>query len=242
MKKLILLFCLVGFVGSAYSAEQVYFKIAVNENEYSTFLTDRISTQKETLQLLAAKMRQELFHPDHLNHDYYHVHISSGIKYFDRSVVQYDIVPIYGDRFRHLVMVDEKNGYVVRKEVYDDNNKLVFSFTSLDETGEEMPPQVSGAAASEPMHEFYNGFYLIADRELKDGTKHIILSDGINKFSVFRKKVSSFEPVKQERVLYGNYIFRKIVGKELYTAVGTLPFKDMEHFIDKIATPEESKK
>lgn len=241
MKKLILLICLVGFVSSAKAAEQVYFKIAVNENEYSTFLTDRISTQKETLQLLASKMRQEMFHPEHLNHEYYDVQVSRGIKYFDRDVVQYDIVPVLGDRFRHLVMVDEKHGYVLRKEIYDNNNKLVFSFTSLDETGEDMPPQLSRVSAV-PDKEFYKGFYLISDRELKDGTKHIILSDGLNKFSVFRKKVQNFESFKQERVMYGNYIFRKNIGKELYTAVGTLPFKDMEKFIDMIAKPEEAKK
>jgi len=239
MKKLILLFCLVSIVGSAYAAEQVYFKIAVNENDYSTFLTDRISTQKETLQLLASKMRQEVFHPQHLNKKFYDVKVSKAIKYFDRDVVQYDIIPIFNDRFRHVVMVDEKNGLVIRKEVYDNNDKLVFSFTCLDEVESGLPPQKATHIANPHLNDFYNGFFLVSDRKLKDGTKHILLSDGLNKFSVFRKKVSSNELIEDKRILYGNYIYRKVVGKELFTVVGTLPFKEMELFIDNIVKLEE---
>lgn len=238
MKKLILLFCLA-FAYTGYGAEQVYFKIAVNENDYSTFLTDRISTKKSTLQYLATRMRQPSFHPERLDRNYYEVRESRGIKYFEKNVVQYDVIPIYDDRFRHLLMVDEIEGVVIRKEVYDVNGKLVFAFTSLERTAEETKPELQRTSV-EPIAKAFKGYSVMGERVLKDGTKHISFSDGLNRFSVFRKKIQT-ETADQKRILYGNYVMRKSVGKELFTVVGTLPFKEMELLIENIVKLEEKR-
>lgn len=250
MKKLTLLLCLLIVAYSGYAAEQVYFKIAVNENDYSTFLTERRRTRKKTLQYLATKMRQYVFHPGSLNRDYYTVTENRGIKYFDRDVVQYDITPVKHDRFRHVLLVDQKKDVVIRKEVYDTNGKLVFSFTSLDRESTEHvddadshPDPDSDAvhiAAASVHHDAFNGYFVTADRELKDGTKHISFSDGLNRFSIFRKKINT-EPTEQKRILYGNYIYRKKVGKELFTVVGTIPFEEMDDLINNIVKLEEKK-
>ena len=240
MKKLALLFGLMALVGVAYASEQVYFKIAVNENDYSTFLTDRISTKKTTLQYLATKMRQPFFNPERLNKKYYNIKVSRGIKYFDKDVVQYDITPIFADRFRHVLMVDEIGGVVIRKEIYDTDGKLVFAFTSLDRVAQEDRPELTKVSVGST-EASYKGYYLISDRKLKDGTKHIVFTDGLNRFSIFRQK-SDIELISEKRILYGNYIYRERVGKELFTVVGTLPFEEMERLIKNIVKLEEKPK
>jgi len=227
-------------VGVAYAYEQVYFKIAVNENDYSTFLTDRISTKKTTLQYLATKMRQPFFNPERLNPKYYNIKVSRGIKYFDKDVVQYDVIPTYNDRFRHVLMVNEKDGVVIRKEIYDTDGKLVFAFTSLERTAHEDSPSLQKVSLGD-VSASYNGYYLVSDRKLKDGTKHVVFTDGLNRFSIFRKK-SNIELTTEKRILYGNYIYREKVGKELFTVVGSLPFQEMERIVKNIVKLEEKAK
>jgi len=239
MKKIILLFCLLTAVTASYASEQVYFKIAVNENDYSTFLTDRISTKQKILQYLATKMRQPFFKPEQLNSKYYKVVESRGIKYFDVNVVQYDVRPIHNDRFRHLLMVDQRNGVVIRKEIYDTQGKLVFAFTSLEKHSQEPLPRAQ-KISKKPAEEVFKGYFLVHDKTLKDGTRHMSFTDGLNKFSVFRKKYD-IELNTMERILYGNYVFRKSVGKELFTVVGTLPFTEMERLVENISNLEENK-
>lgn len=243
MKRLTLLFCLLAVAYTGYASEQVYFKIAVNEHDYSTFLTDRISAQKSTLQYLATQMRQPYFHPERLNPKYYKVVESSGIKYFDRDVVQYDVIPILNDRFHHVLMVDVKEGVVIRKEVYDTDGKLVFAFTSLDRTAEEAEPEAQHTSVH-PLADAFKGYSLVVDKTLKDGTRHMGFTDGLNGFSVFTKETESTSEDELKgikRILYGNYIYRKRVGKELYTVVGSLPFREMELLVENIVKLEEKK-
>jgi len=237
MKKITLLFCLLAVAFTGYAFEQVYFKIAVNEKDYSTFLTDRISTKKTTMHYLASKMRQPFFYPERLNREFYDVREMHGIKYFDKDVVQYNVIPVKKDRFRHVLMVDIQEGVVIRKEIYDTDGKLVFAFTSLDRTVREAVPEARKASVK-PISEAFKGYYLVSERELKDGTKHLSFTDGLNRFSVFRKKYDA-ELIDQKRILYGNYIYRKTVDKELFTVVGTLPFREMELLVENIVKLEE---
>lgn len=244
MKKLTLLLCLLSVAYAGYASEQVYFKIAVNNKDYTTFLTDRTSIQKSTLQYLAAKMRQPFFHPENVNGKYYRVKESSGIKYFGRDVVQYDVIPINNDRFRNIYLVDDKTGGVIRKEVYDTNGKLVYAFTSLDKDAGETLPQAVHASVKPMSGEVFKGYYLIVDRMLKDGTRHMGFTDGVNGFSVFTKKLTgenNGELKDEKKILYGNYVYRKRVGKELFTVVGTVPFREMELLVENIAKLEEKK-
>jgi sigma-E factor negative regulatory protein RseB len=228
MKKLILLasFLAAGF--SAYAAEQVYFKIAVNEHEYSTFLTDRVSNRRSTLQYLATRMREPFFNPEKLNTEYY-----------EKKVVQYDIIPKDEDRFRHLIMVNEIEGNVIRKEVYDIKGKLVFAFTDLDNHHIEDKPDAFRIKKEAPEGDF-KGFHKIRDKKMKDGTKHMVFSDGLNGFSVFKKK-ASVELSDKKRILYGNYVLRKKIGKNIYTVVGSIPFNEMDKIIEFYAKLEEKK-
>lgn len=240
MKRIILLFCLVTATFASYASEQVYFKIAVNENDYSTFLTDRISTKQQTMQYLASKMRQPFFEPELISRKYYKILESRGIKYFDVDVVQYDVVPIENDRFRHILMVDEQSGVVIRKEVYDTEGKLVFAFTSLDRDQKNDVVPDAERISQEPPVESFKGYFLAYDKILKDGTRHMSFTDGLNKFSIFRKK-SDIELNVQKRIIYGNYVYRKNIDHELFTVVGTLPFDEMDRLVENIANLEENK-
>jgi len=237
MKKLALLFCLLSLAYVGNASEQVYFKIAVDENDYSTFLTDTISTNKTTLQYLATKMRQPFFKPESINPNYYHIKVNRGIKYFDKDVVQYDVIPIFADRFHHVLLVDEKDGVVIRKEIYDTDGKLVFAFTNLDREVEEAPAKTLKTNSQPPVDAF-KGYFLVSDHMLKDGTQHMVFFDGLNKFSVFKNK-SDTELITQKRILYGNYLYRETVDGELFTIVGTIPFSEMELLVKNIAKLEE---
>jgi len=239
MKKLILLasFLAVGF--SAYADQQVYFKIAVNEKDYSTFLTDRISTKRTTLHYLATRMREPFFKPNDLSRDFYEIKVTSGMKYFDRKVVQYDIIPKYKDRFRHLIMVSEIEGAVIRKEVYDADNKLVFAFTDLDSKRSFERPKPEKIRYKKDDNSF-KGFEKISDRSMKDGTKHLVFTDGLNRFSVFKKR-ANVETHEKRRILYGNYVLRKKVDRHVYTVVGTIPFSEMEKVVAVYAGSKEKK-
>jgi len=239
MKKIVLLIYVLAVASAAFAAEQVYFKIAVNENEYATFLTDRISTKKSILQYLALNMRQPFFKPESIDKDYYEIQVNRGIKFFDKDVVQYNVIPLKHDRFRHVMLVDEKDDIVIRKEVYDNDGKLVFSFTNLERSVMDQPPQAGHASVKE-IQPAFKGYFLVMDKKLEDGTKHQIFSDGLNRFSVFRKK-TDIELPTVERILYGNYIYRESVGRNLYTIVGSLPFSEMKLLVENISLLEEKK-
>ncbi|MGE4319801.1 MAG: MucB/RseB C-terminal domain-containing protein [Deferribacterales bacterium] len=236
------LFLLFGFLFvnlQGFTAEQIYFKIAVSDNLYSTFISNRATLGKSPLDILASRMREEHFNIADVETDYYDVK-STAMTYDGRSVIQYDMKPKNSDRFRQVLIVDSDDGSVVHKDVYDNSGKLVFSFTSLEKDDHEDKPAVKETKQITDLNSCIKGFCVAGTRVMKDGTKHIMLSDGLNKFSVFEKKVSADIPLSR-KIVYGNYVMRKKVGDALYTVVGTIPFSEMEFIIENYAGLEEKK-
>lgn len=239
MRTVYLLFGLLIFGSHAFAGEQVYFKIAINGNTYSTFLNDSVGIEKPTASYLASKMREMQFRPSDVDKAYYNISGVYQLRFAGRNVTQYDIRPKSGDRFRQVIMVDNSDGDVVHKDVYDVSGRLVFSFTSIDPIGHEEKPSVQEAPAMSPPRKTpcLKGFCVVGARMLRDGTKHIMLSDGLNKFSIFAKKLSLDVP-PSKRIMYGNYVMRKKVGDNLFTVVGTVPFNEMEYMIDNYSSLE----
>ncbi len=236
------LFLLFGFLFAniqGFTAEQIYFKIAVNDNLYSTFISNRVTLGKSPLDILATRMRDEHFNIADVETDYYDVK-SAALTYDGRSVMQYDMKPKNGDRFRQVLIVDSDDGSVVHKDVYDNSGKLVFSFTSLEKPDHDEKPAVKETKQITDLNRCIKGFCVVGTRVMKDGTKHVMLSDGLNTFSVFEKKVSA-DISQSRKIVYGNYVMRKKVGNALYTVVGTVPFSEMELIIDNYASLEEKK-
>ena len=235
MMPLLLFFCALLFNTDAISADQIYFKIAVNEKSYSSFISNRVNIEKTPLNYMAARMRSAFFSPAEIAKDYYDVSVVSPMVYEGKDVVQYDIRPKYNDRFRQILIVDAKSGAVIHKDIYDTKGKLVFTFTSLEYKSPEKPETKDAPAELKPV--CIRGFCLAGDRMMKDGTRHMMLSDGVNKFSVFRKKADG-EVADSKRLVYGNYVLRKKSGDYVFTLVGTIPFNEMDNIIENYASLE----
>jgi sigma-E factor negative regulatory protein RseB len=224
---------------SAY-AEQVYFKIAVDENEYSVFYSDKASSHRHKLHQLAAKMRQVFFDPSAISRDYYDVKVSSEIRFLDRNAVQYDMTPLKPDRFRQVILLDKDNGQVIKKEIYNTEGKLVFAFVIMEKPMEddEMPSLVQ-ASEGRAAVEVFKGYHMVLDHVTKDGTRHMAFSDGLNNFSIFRRPFDT-ELNVSKRIMYGNNLYREKVGNELFTVVGTIPFEEMTLLVKNIVDLEEN--
>lgn len=238
MMPIVLLFSLFLFSVNGFADEQIYFKIAVNDSSYSSFISDRISIEKSPMTYMATRMREQFFSVTDIDKAYYDITIVQSMAYGGKNVTQYDVKPKYNDRFRQVLIVDLSDGSVIHKDVYDTTGKLVFSFTSLESSKNAKPAQKDAVSVlSEAKSMCVKGFCLVGERMMKDGTKHIMLSDGLNKFSVFKKKISS-DVSPSKKLVYGNYVMRKKQGDYLYTIVGTVPFSEMEYMVENFASLE----
>lgn len=241
MKRVYLLFGFLIICCVSYAGEQVYFKIAINDSTYSTFLNDNVGIEKPTASYLASKMRDQKFTLSEIDKAYYDVTNVTQMRFAGREVTQYDIRPKYGDRFRQVLLVGNSDGYIIHKDIYDVSGKLIFSFTSLEPEKKEEKPEMQGSASagfSKSKAPCLKGFCVVGSRILKDGTRHIMLSDGLNKFSIFVKKISADVPPSR-RIIYGNYVLRKKAGDTLFTLVGTVPFNEMEFMVENYASLED---
>jgi sigma-E factor negative regulatory protein RseB len=153
-------------------------------------------------------------------------------------VTQYDFVPVLPDRFRHVVLVDEKWDHILRREVYDTHNKLIYAYSYEDRVDEPAPFVEKPSFTKYQHREEFPGFKRIFKRELEDGTVHSLYSDGLNRFSVFVKK-TELNLEDSSRIIYGNYVYRKKIGETLYTVVGTIPFPQMEKVVSRLTSKED---
>jgi sigma-E factor negative regulatory protein RseB len=218
------------------AAEQVYFKVAVDNSTYTAFMGGKAGLDNTTLNYLASKMRNQLFKITDVDKAYYDIAQPVSMRFAGRDVLQYDLKPRNADRFRQMLMVDSTNE-VVHKDVYDPSGKLVYSFTILESEDSSAKP-VTAEGEPDRSGQCFLGFCVIGKRMLKDGTSHIMLSDGMNKFSIFKKRVTG-EVSVSKKIVYGNYVMRKKQGDDLYTVVGTIPYSAMQTMIENYSKLEE---
>jgi len=236
MIKLFLFFGILILSFESHAAEQVYFRVAVDNSTYTAFMGGKAGLDNTTLNYLASKMRNQQFKITDIDRAYYDIAQPVSMRFAGRDVLQYDLKPKNSDRFRHMLMVDSTNE-VVHKDVYDPSGKLVYSFTILEPEDSSAKP-VTAEGEHDKTNRCYLGFCVVGKRMLKDGTSHIMLSDGINKFSIFRKRVSG-EVSASKKIVYGNYVMRKKQGDELFTVVGTIPYSAMQTMIENYSKLEE---
>lgn len=237
MIRIIFLILLIPFV--SYGGDvKVFFKIAVDERAYSSFLLENLGAGHSALHDLASRLKEKHLEMDKIQKDFYNIKIDYGMKYYGHDVAQYDIVPILPDRFRHVLLVDEKWDQILRREVYDPDGKLIYAYSFEDRDGDLKPVVEQPRPAVTTGRDEFPGFKAVFKKELKDGTIQTLYSDGLNKFSVFVSKAEG-EMKDSARILYGNYVFRKKVGETLYTVVGTIPFPQMEKVVARLAFKEE---
>lgn len=237
MIRLLILFLLVPFL--SYGETKVFFKIAVDERAYSSFLLTETGMGDSSLHSLASRLKEMHFEPDKIQKDYYNIRVEYGMQYNGRDVAQYDIRPLLPDRFRHILLVDEKWEHIIRREVFDTNGKLIYSYSYEDKRDELKPTVSKPSPSANSGREEFPGFRLTSRKVLPDGTIHTLYTDGLNKFSVFINETDQ-NVSDSARILYGNYVYRKKIGGKLYTVVGTIPFPQMEKVVARLSFKEDN--
>lgn len=176
--------------------------------------------------------------------NFYQIAINRGAVFLNNKIIVYELNPTFNDRFKHVIWVTENN-VIVRKEVYDLKGKLMFSYGYVDEIPDIKKRRLENKKKSydndicSEVTEF-RGFKVIGCRYIDDNTKHVVYSDGLNKFSVFIDE-NNGKTIDKKKVVLGNYVYRKSIGNKVYTAVGLIPFDTMDMVIKYINDKEESK-
>jgi negative regulator of sigma E activity len=237
MTRLLILFLLIPFI--CYGETKVFFKIAVDERAYSSFLLTETGMSDSSLHSLASRLKEMHFEPDKIKKEYYNIKVEYGMTYNGREVSHYDIRPILPDRFRHVLLVDEEWEHIIRREVFDIHGKLLYSYSFEDKQDELKPNVNQHLFSSKTGREDFPGFSIVFKKTLPEGTVHTLYSDGLNKFSVFISETEQ-EFEDSARILYGNYVYRQKIGGKLYTVVGSIPFPQMEKVVSRLSVKEDN--
>lgn len=239
MKLRILAFLIFVLVpAAAFCEPQLYFRIAVDEVGYKTFLLEKMKQEQNKLSLMAMRLENPYFEMDSVNNKYYSVSVKTGLKFNNRSVTQYEIIPKNHDRFKHIILVDDVDGIAVSREMYDLNNKLIYSYGHVNHVEVIRKQKASdGRSIFNEKNAVYQGFVPVLKNVLKDGTRQVFFSDGLNRFSVFIKE-NYKGIIVEKKIINGNYVFRKNSEGSLYTVVGTVPFTEMERIVDSFGKLE----
>lgn len=240
MKLLIILMTLI-YSSVAYP-DSVFVKISVDGNSHITINyknIEDINLADKRIKFIAKMIRENFFDINQISKDYYNIVTRDGIKIYNKLLKQIELTPIKNDRFSHIITV--QGNLIVRREVYDTKNNLLYAYGFTDYIPDIQPTPVpvdSKDVSLEKDNIFYKGFKGKLIKKLEDGTIHYIFSDGLNKFSIFIKKNEKSNNMVKT-IAYGNYLLSKNVDSIQYTLIGTIPFEEMENFITHITTKEK---
>jgi|Wag4MinimDraft_12_1082652.scaffolds.fasta_scaffold00066_16 sigma-E factor negative regulatory protein RseB len=219
----------------------IFFKIANDNSTYSTFIVKGQENMEIQTHLMIKRMKDNYFNISNVDTNFYQITINRGTVLFNNKIIVYELIPTFNDRFKHVVWITEDN-VIVRKEVYDLKGKLMFSYGYVDELphikqGHKSRKRTVDNNICSEIGEFI-GFKVIGCRYLDEDTKHVVYSDGLNKFSIFIDEGAE-EKINKKKVVLGNYVYRKSIGHNVYTAVGLIPFDTMDRVIKYINSKEE---
>jgi len=241
MKYLIPFFFIV-FIANSHAG--IFFKIANDNSSYSSFIIRSQENVEIQTHFIAKKIKDNFFNISSVDTNFYQIAINRGAVFLNNKIIVYELNPTFDDRFKHVIWVTENN-VIVRKEVYDLKGKLMFSYGYVDEIPDIKKRRLENKNKSydnkicSEVTEF-RGFKVIGCRYIDDNTKHVVFSDGLNKFSVFIDEDSG-KTIDKKKVVLGNYVYRKRIGNKVYTVVGLIPFDTMDMVIKYINDKEESK-
>ena len=214
-------------------AEKIFFKIAVDDKHYSIFEYSDTNNIVDEIHFVLGKFQTNIFELNKIKKDFYNILKRPDIKYDGKKLNVYELSPILKDRFVNVLWVCEN--LVVRKEVYDLNGKLLYSYGhSLSIPDNFNDIFVKNSEVQEHMDNntiTYKGFDLKLLKKLDNNSLHMLFSDGLNNFSIFitTPPINSSEIKK---IVFGNYVFSKNYDNSTYTVVGTIPFEEMENAIN----------
>ncbi|MGB9731442.1 MULTISPECIES: hypothetical protein [Calditerrivibrio] len=238
MKNLLTIFFLLSLFAFAH-AETFFVKIALNENSYITLnfnSLDDINIDTR-VKFIARMIREPFIDISAISKDYYNIKVKEGFKQDNKIITQYELIPIKKDRFSQII--NTSGNLIVRREVYDTNHKLMYSYGYTEKIPDIQPTKKDLKETNlEKDTLFYKGFQGKLIKKLEDGTIHYIFNDGLNKFSLFiRKNLNDVQTTKS--LIYGNYLLSKKIDNIQYTVIGTIPFEEMEKFLSYIVATDK---
>jgi hypothetical protein len=228
------------FTQAAFAGDALSYKIA-DENGYldycgcnavrSGYMRDGGRARE-----IAAHIMQKSFSPESVRSQFYQVNTMRGIIWQGDEIVQYDYKPLGKERFRHVLWVGSEGSNIVKLEIYDNENNLLFR--GLDLEGSER--YKFDLKKRNPLPEGgYFGFVNVhREKKGKDGER-LLFTDGLSRFSVFRAPPHRGKRGTERLVVYGNYIYSVTTDNSSYTVVGSVPFSFMEDVVTKLDTNDE---
>ncbi len=228
------IFIYILFFNKSYADDMIFYKYA-DGNAYSVFVapsSDK-SLSVSARDVIAKLIVNFTFMLDNISKDYYNINITKDIVYFGEDVTQYDIIPVSKDRFRHIIWIDSQNN-PIKTEIFDNNNKLMIAFSNVDFHGKNKSYEdIKFDFKNEKP--FYKGFYHIYSKVMRNGVNHLIFSDGINKFSLFID-YNTKDTGSISKIVYGNYLYSKVISGVEYTIVGSIPYEIMNEVIEVVSS------
>lgn len=253
----LLFFCAVAvFPYLSYSEDLIFYRMAHNEGTVS-FFNFNAPLAHPMMREIALRTLRKPFYPDLVESEYYQLSITRGVLWQGAKVIQYDYAPLSADRFRHVLWVTEDLALVVKLEIYDNDNKLLYHAVRLSQHRASGNPVPVRNSSEQRKH--YFGFTNQYTDNFLDGGMRMLFSDGLNRFSLFRapvpEKAQSAAAMKtqdetdnktssktENLIVYGNYVYNENRNGFRYTVVGTIPFENMAEMIAIIADRENTVK
>ena len=234
---------MIPLMGKGFSQEIIYYNIFHNGASIS-FLNVLGSPAPPMAQEIALRILKQPFAPEKIKSEYYQISVNQGIVWQGKNVVQYDYTPIIPDRFRHVLWVLPESSEIVKLEIYDTEDQMVFCAICLEcnnlNTIRERQARRAQRQEKVENREIYNGFSVVSTSRTRCGNIRTSYSDGLNRFSIFKMPVSVQKNTEPEKfVVYGNYVFNQDLNGFRYTVVGSIPFDKMTRMIQKIGENSE---
>lgn len=226
----------------------IFVKIAIDDTRYSSLLVHKPENLEGKFRFIARKIKDNTFNFTKIEKDFYQVNIRHGMTYMKTPMKVYELNPAFNDRFTHVLWVVDD--LIIRREIYNLRKKLMSAYGYVDglpemvfmDKSKRMGNSEAYLKENFNMMKFdYKGFRIMSAKEEHDGIKHILFVDGLNKFSVFVQHMPDKEKKMKssERILMGNNIMRKKINDELFTVVGTIPYKEMTDVVHFVETRKE---
>ncbi len=228
----------------------------LHKGKYEVYLNlhDNFMEDNSLLGSISRQLLRGYFSIDRIPDKYYNIEKIDNISFFGFDLIQYTAIPKDKDRFKQILWLDNNNR-IVKLEVYDNMNTLMFAFSGFDFTNgaihnrhhyrkgknmwqmREGPNGFRGNVADKykfwDSPEFYNGFRHFHTTVFNGNVFDLSFQDGINRFSVFIKPVD--KRVEHVNIIvYGNYLYSRIIDDVEYTIYGTVSFGFMEDIISII--------
>ena len=231
MRRILLALTMLATPLTVNATDNIYFYM-ISDNKTYTFMnfTPQVAPMMQDIAIMTL---DRPFSSDLIHKDFYQLSITYGIVWNNFKAVQYDYKPLSDDRFRNVIWLTADKKAIIKVSIYDNAGRLIFDAICMNSPIpiKETPDALVRALSRNDF--IYKGFALAHAEFGPNDTYKMLFSDGLNRFSVFKTLATKAEE-NREMIIYGNYVYNKIVGDYIYTAVGTIPYEIMEEVIEKL--------